>query len=1015
MDIEIKDIQMENATKKRKIEEIAANEGSVEEPPAKRQKFEENQTEFLTNDVIAYILSFLPFPSTFGIAAQLSRSWSKIVHSLEFLSHIKHLSFRLCRPYNLYNKEARLRVFNMVSKCQNLEWINVRNCNFSLDDLIKILTPIATKLRHLDISESTFDDPLALIRILKLCPNLENLQAAKVRIRMKSLQVEPEEIKEQHQPAIKTENNDNSSFVHEKLQVLSLHKTFIPLDAIQQVLAATPNVVEIDVWGTYMGPIAIIESLFSRRRFRSLDLTDVVVLENVAPWEKIFENSGDSLKQLSLRRGLIVPEKFKSLMDQCTDLTELDLWGNSTLTAETLSVITKFNGMKFLNLTECKVDDELIKKIASEMKVLEEISLRRCAITDETLALLAAGELHKTLAKIDLFYCNAVTDKGINTLVNKCTNLKTIIISDSAVTAESFKNIIRLLPNLEELTFRRCKNIDRKAVVEALDGVQNTKMRSLDVSFLPAINDDIVKTLPDHFPNLVDLRLDSCSISTGALVSCLTRLPNIKNLELQYNSKVHDGTLVEFIRSGIMKRLRALKLRGCNNISDGLFEQLKGHYNHLPKFDLVHCHLSLDLVTTLESIVREKVEFQKPLVKKATVNDVRQYVSAVKGYHLVSAFIKTVMPGGQVPWYSSCSQCNRRVLPTGAGDGKFFCEHCFIELDVPSTSYRLKMLIGDHTGQCNVTAFDSVGKSLFRRPAQELKAIYETNIREYDKILEQVTFIRHNFVVVSTLSDHRANAVEESEFVGEASCKIQTIKELQSLHDRLKAAGLLKPVVTPLKGKSPTRSPTRSPPRSLSSTPQKHLATPNGHAARPKSPAPAPSAAKRTLFPPPSPSKPKSPKRVEAFAFPKEEEQPVQQPVPTPAPLDPAFAEALEGIDMNDFMLTRSQELRLSEVGTGEVKQEQPEIKQEQPAEAMQVETTLHKSNGDLKSSKHEDVDALLDAIKKDLPVDDTLKSHLPLSEANTSDHVDMADVLKFVESNSQHVDEEPPKNVAQV
>lgn len=93
---------------------------------------------------------------------------------------------------------------------------------------------------------------------------------------MKSWKV-AEEVKEQQQTSVKTEGNDLTSFVHEKLQVLSLHKTFIPLDAIQQVLAATPNVVEIDVWGTYMGPTAIIESLFSKRRFRSLDLTDVVV------------------------------------------------------------------------------------------------------------------------------------------------------------------------------------------------------------------------------------------------------------------------------------------------------------------------------------------------------------------------------------------------------------------------------------------------------------------------------------------------------------------------------------------------------------------------------------------------------------------------------------------------------------------------------------------------------------------------------------------------------------------
>lgn len=256
----------------------------------------------------------------------------------------------------------------MVSKCQNLEWINVRNCNFSLDDLIKLLTPIAPKLRHLDISELTFDDPLALIRILKVCPNLENLQAAKVRIRMKSWQT-VDEVKEQQQTAVKSEDNGLTSFAHEKLQVLSLHKTFIPLDAIQQVLAATPNVVEIDVWGTYMGPIAIIESLFSKRRFRSLDLTDVVVLENVAPWEKIFENSGDSLKQLSLRRGLIVPEKFKLLMDRCTDLTELDLWGNSTLTPETLSVIAKFRNMKFLNLTDCTVDDNVSLMIFKNTKI----------------------------------------------------------------------------------------------------------------------------------------------------------------------------------------------------------------------------------------------------------------------------------------------------------------------------------------------------------------------------------------------------------------------------------------------------------------------------------------------------------------------------------------------------------------------------------------------------------------------------------------------------------------------
>ena len=157
-------------------------------------------------------------------------------------------------------------------------------------------------------------------------------------------------------------------------------------------------------------------------------------------------------------------------------------------------------------------------------------------------------------ARIDALKAGAacVTDaKGMVTAIT--------IPDGSSITAEDIALFGRL-GELETLRILNCRSLD-DGMVASLAGLSN--LRSLAVTNT-AITDDAVKTIVDSFPGLVELDLSSNTGLTGAAMKSISSLADLERLDLvqtRFND-LHTRRLKK------LEKLRVLDLRGNMEAGD---------------------------------------------------------------------------------------------------------------------------------------------------------------------------------------------------------------------------------------------------------------------------------------------------------------------------------------------------------------------------------------------------------------------------------------------------------------
>jgi len=156
------------------------------------------------------------------------------------------------------------------------------------------------------------------------------------------------------------------------------------------------------------------------------------------------------------RTHLCAPEE---VLQNCHFLEKLAV-DNSILKSHHIEQICQ-NGktLRILSLGQCRLpamsfQSELIKKLFSKCQQLTEVNMYRSScnigLRDPNLCALV-DNLTPNILKLDLGNQNYINDKHVNTLVQRCNKITELNLSDTLITNDSVKSIVKHLNSLEKL------------------------------------------------------------------------------------------------------------------------------------------------------------------------------------------------------------------------------------------------------------------------------------------------------------------------------------------------------------------------------------------------------------------------------------------------------------------------------------------------------------------------------------------------------------------------------------
>ncbi|PON51854.1 TIR-NBS-LRR-like protein [Parasponia andersonii] len=213
--------------------------------------------------------------------------------------------------------------------------------------------------------------------------------------------------------------------------------------------------------------------------------------------------------------------KFPHIKGNMEKLSELHLDG--TAIVELPTSIEHLTGLTLLNLKDCKYLKSLPSVICS-LTSLKTLNLSGCSLIDQL------------PEKLESLEC-----------------LQELDLSESAIRREPAS--IRLLKNLEHLSFRGCQGVPHRSWISAFSSYLSPAGRSASTSL----------QLPNSFfyysSSLRSLDLSNCNLTQGAIPYDIGRLSSLQQLNLSENNFV---SLPNSICQ--LSELRELKLYRCSNL-----------------------------------------------------------------------------------------------------------------------------------------------------------------------------------------------------------------------------------------------------------------------------------------------------------------------------------------------------------------------------------------------------------------------------------------------------------------
>lgn len=279
-------------------------------------------------------------------------------------------------------------------------------------------------------------------------------------------------------------------------------------------------------------------------------------------------------------------ESLLTILKGKTDLKRISFEACSKITADTLAMISTFEGLESLDLTGCyKLNNESLIRLLT-LKGLKELSLSAgYSYTDEALSILAPLT---ELEVLNLSYNPEISARGLSYL-EALPKLKTLIFEECSIGDEAVEALVPL-KNLRILNLFQCTSVTNRGLA-AISSL--TQLEALDLSFCTIDTSAVA-----HLSNLKQLKflsLQGCYRLFSEALSDLTTLQNLEVLNLSgcYNL---DDRIFEFIAS--LKNLKVLNINGVRNINDAGLSILLGS-DSLIKIYINDCYKISEELKTL--------------------------------------------------------------------------------------------------------------------------------------------------------------------------------------------------------------------------------------------------------------------------------------------------------------------------------------------------------------------------------------------------------------------------------
>ncbi|KAJ3003908.1 hypothetical protein HKX48_001502 [Thoreauomyces humboldtii] len=237
------------------------------------------------------------------------------------------------------------------------------------------------------------------------------------------------------------------------------------------------------------------------------------------------------------------------------------------------------------------------------------------------------------LKQVDLPGC-PISDSFIPVLSRNCRQIERLDLSFTNLTVASLHAIVLNCDSLLQLDLSECRPLEEDA---SLDLATKNLTRPLQWLNLrnTSVNDDLLRFVATHCPNLEDLVLESCTeVTDDAVIKVASTCPKLRRLDLSFCDQVTDLSLQAFaIRASSTNggTLRELYLTACDHISTPAVQNLAEKCTKLELLVLDGCDKLLG--TFVQSFASQPSDELECLLEGEAI---RRFAAHVPGTNLVT-------------------------------------------------------------------------------------------------------------------------------------------------------------------------------------------------------------------------------------------------------------------------------------------------------------------------------------------------------------------------------------------
>ncbi|KAM4706977.1 uncharacterized protein O3C94_002089 [Discoglossus pictus] len=259
--------------------------------------------------------------------------------------------------------------------------------------------------------------------------------------------------------------------------------------------------------------------------------------------------------------------------------------------------------------TQCITEDGLRKLFQHCKDSLMELKITNCSgqrFEGDTI-LLHASNYCNQLISVDVSW-TAATDKGINALVESSQHLKNLSVNGCKITDHAINALVKKhCKSLIKLEVFGCHALTATCLTSV--ATECTHLQTLNIGRIPKITDVCLAKIASHLKHLTTLNVTGLNVVRDRAVHLLVKqCPKLENLTLSSCSQVTDVSLVEI--STYQPKIKYLDISGCKKVTDIGIQALSRSCQQIHYLDLSstgtgkrgvcllasYCHGSLECV-----------------------------------------------------------------------------------------------------------------------------------------------------------------------------------------------------------------------------------------------------------------------------------------------------------------------------------------------------------------------------------------------------------------------------------